>query len=136
MPDSKISSLPSAANLGGRDIVPVVIRSGASTYTNKKISVNEMFGNIVANTAINADLDVTGNTSLVNVEATRVDVTMAVADNLQINSNGIIISTKFTPGSSTIDDTQYPQGKFSYDANYLYIKVSANTIKRVALSSF
>lgn len=136
MPDSKISTLPSATEVVGRDILLVVKRSGNTTFTNKKISGDDFFGNISSNTAISADLSVSGNTALEGVTATSVTTQMAVAQNLRISGNGVVISTKFTPGSSSLADVDYAQGKIAYDDNYLYIKTSTGVIKRVALTNF
>ncbi len=136
MPDSKISNLPSATAVTGRDILLVIKRSGNTTFTDKKIEGDAFFGNIASNTAISGTFTVTGNTTLARTTATILTSQSAITSSLRVNSNGVIISTKFTPGSSSIDDTAYPQGKFSFDENYIYVKVSANTIKRAALNSF
>jgi len=52
---------------------------------------------------------------------------------LDVNSNGIRIENPKTPASST--DT-CNQGDLSWDANYVYVCVAANTWKRSALQSF
>lgn len=136
MPDSKISGLPSATEAVGRDILLVTKRSGNTTFTNKKIEVDVFFENITSNTVIDANLTVSGNTSLANVEIDNANVQMTVTQGMRVSGNGIIISTKLTPGSSSVDDIAYPQGKIAYDDNYLYIKTSSGVIKRIPLTSF
>lgn len=136
MADTKISTLPTATSVNGRDILMVVVRSGSSTFINKKIEGDVFFGNIASNTVVNADFTVHGNTSLEDVSATKVTANVMETASLKVSGNGVIINTAFTPGSSGLDDNAFPIGKVTYDANYIYIKVAANTIKRAALSSF
>lgn len=53
--------------------------------------------------------------------------------NLSLVTNTITIQNSNTPASSTIT---VPKGRMWYDTDYLYIAVSNNVVKRVALSSF
>lgn len=66
MPDSKISNLPLATEVNGRDILLVIKRSGNTTFTDKKIEGDSFFGNISSNTHLvnGASLRVSGNTAL------------------------------------------------------------------------
>lgn len=50
-----------------------------------------------------------------------------------VASNTLIMSNKSTPANSTITITQ---GTMFFDADYLYVAVSNNSLKRVSLTGF
>ncbi|AGS80947.1 hypothetical protein [Caulobacter phage Cr30] len=66
--------------------------------------------------------------------ATKVVTLGGIANSLnQISANAVPIMKANTPANST---PVVKAGVFFYDANYLYVAVDNNSLKRVALSSF
>lgn len=53
---------------------------------------------------------------------------------LSISSNGFVVRNKYTPANS--NPSGVTLGKFFYDSNYLYIKVSNTVVKRAKLLTF
>jgi hypothetical protein len=58
----------------------------------------------------------------------------ANVNNLRIDSNGLVITNSYTPANS--NPTGVTKGKFFYDTNFIYIKVSNTQIRRVPLRTF
>lgn len=56
-----------------------------------------------------------------------------VSNSVVVSANTLVVRNFQSPANSTIAVTQ---GTIFYDANYLYIAVANNMLKRVALSSF
>lgn len=117
--DRKVSQLPAHTTPTGVDLLPIVDYDPVGTSISKSISLNKLFSSITSNTNISSNLSVGANTTLTR---------------LAINSNGFSVSNKYTPSNSS--DAAPNVGKWFYDDNYLYIKVSSGVIKRVALNSF
>jgi hypothetical protein len=87
-----------------------------------------------ATSVSNADLFImSANTS--NTATTKVVNTAILLGNSTalIAANTFQLKEKSTPANSTITITQ---GRLWFDADYLYVATSNNTVKRVALSSF
>lgn len=134
MPSRKVTELETLVNPNGNDVL-YIIDDVLGTPTGKQISLNVLYGSMPCNTSISATFTVSGKTTLANTLAQKLTVTGPTAlGQTTFQSNGIVITTSLTPANSTV--AAITTGKFFYDANYLYIKVANNTIKRVALSSF
>jgi hypothetical protein len=87
-----------------------------------------------ATSVSNADLFImSANTS--NTATTKVVNTAILLGNSTalIAANTFQLKEKSTPANSTITISQ---GRLWFDADYLYVATSNNTVKRVALSSF
>lgn len=135
MADRKVSQLQSHTLPAAEDLLYIVDNPNG-TPVSKKITVKNLAGNMpntsVTNLTVSANVIISGSnssfTSNVNVTGTtRLGVT-------KITSNGIVVENSLTPANSTI--TGVDTGKIFWDANYIYVRVSNTTIKRVALSSF
>tara|TARA_Y100000034_G_scaffold136371_1_gene212447 strand:+ start:7906 stop:8226 length:321 start_codon:yes stop_codon:yes gene_type:complete len=106
MADQKISALTAATSVAGEDLVHFVDDPNG-TPTNKKITVDEIFGAVPSNTVFTGGVSVSGA-------------------NLQI-------ATTATPANSTAAGVV---GSVQWDSSYIYVCTSANVWKRVALTSF
>ncbi len=134
MPSRKVTELETATVPYGLNVLYVIVDT-TGTPTGKQMSLNTLFGNIPANTTIAATLTVQGTTTLANTVAAKMAVTgPTTLGQTTVSSNGIVIANSLTPANSTV--AAISTGKFFWDANYLYIKVSSGVIKRVALSAF
>lgn len=122
MADSKVTQLPTLANPASEDLL-YVIDNPNGTPTSKKINLKEFFGNVTSNTSISQNLSVAGETDLAELSATVVTV-----------EDVLVLGPKQTPGSST--DTTKASGSLFWDDNYLYVKITGNVLKRVALATF
>lgn len=134
----KITNYPLYTNLQPDDLF-LVVANVNSDPANKRVRFSDLLSNLNANTAINGSLEVNGDFTVDGdtyfVNSLDVQFTNLRVDNLVVSSNGFIISEKFTPANSAIYEAG-SEGKFFYDENYLYIKISDNEVKRVALTSF
>ena len=106
MADQKISDLTAATSIAGEDVIGFVDDPNG-TPTNKKITVNEIFGAVPANTVFTGTMGVNG--TILNV------------------------STAATPANSTATGTQ---GDIQWDTSYVYVCTATDTWKRIALTSF
>lgn len=59
---------------------------------------------------------------------------ITLADTATLTANTFVLKNKLTPANSVT--TTLTGGTFFYDANYLYIAVANNVVKRVAIESF
>lgn len=135
----KITEYPSHSAITSSDLLLIVTNVNTDPAS-KKIGLKDFFGNIASNTSITANFTLTGNnysivSNTYSVNAASVSFNKIVTDSLIINSDNIKISQKNTPANSSISETG-SEGKISFDDNYLYVKISNNSIKRIALSSF
>lgn len=62
-----------------------------------------------------------------------VNTLFTVANSVTVSANTLVVRNFQSPTSSSF---ACERGTILYDANYLYIAVANNTLKRVALSSF
>lgn len=116
MATSKITELTAATSLAANDLF-VVVKDPAGSPSTKKITVSATFGNVVVATVFSNTVTFSGN----------------VSSNSNITANNLFINYRTTPASNTETVTQ---GKIWFDANYIYVAVSNNNIKRAALSNF
>ncbi|MBY0540279.1 MAG: hypothetical protein K2P52_02550 [Campylobacterales bacterium] len=123
MADSKVTQLPSLTTPASEDLI-YIIDNPAGTPASKKISLLTLFANIPSDANVTGDISATGD----------LDVKEIVANNISLTGRSIQITTFTTPSTST--DNTYPRGTILLDENYLYVKVTSNTFKRIALTSF
>lgn len=136
--DRKVSSLQSATDVKKEDLL-LLVQNLSTTPVSKKVDIATFFGDIEANVAISGffsanNAEFTGNNVTFSYNASVSGV--LTTNNLVVNSNTIQLTDQFTPANSSIDDDTVSVGSIFYDSNYLYIKTSSNTIKRIALTSF
>jgi len=112
----KISELNAITTLTTDDLMMVVNDPAGSPTTNKIT-----FGNVLANVNITVKFSNTVNSSS-NITSTSI-----------INSTNLFINYRTTPTTNT-DVVQ--SGKLWFDNDYIYVAVSNNNIKRVALNNF
>lgn len=138
MADERISDLSTITDISGTDLLLIIKDRVGQTKVSHKISLNEFFESIPANTTFAGDLTVEGNVYLegdnLSISSNTNITGNMIVKSLEISSNGIIINNKLTPANNSVPAIDV--GKFFYDENYLYVKVAEDTIKRVALSSF
>lgn len=134
----KITEYPSYSALTSSDLLLIVSNVNVDPAS-KKIKIKDFFGNISSNTSITSNFTLSGNFTVsgntYTVNSSSVAFNKIVTDNLKINSDGFIISQKSTPPNSGVSEPG-TEGKISFDENYLYVKTSNNSIKRIELSSF
>lgn len=110
LPQANIASLPSITSANNADIVAVQQDPDSSSRALKKITI----GNLTAHFA-------------------RTNSNTTFLDDAAVSINNLIIRRKATPANSTVEVTG---GSVFYDNNYIYVAVSNNNLKRVALESF
>ena len=106
MADQKITDLTAASSIAGEDVLGFV-DDPSGTPTNKKITINEIFAAVPANTVFSGSMAVAGA-------------------NLQI-------LTTATPANSTAVGVA---GSVQWDTSYLYVCTATDTWKRITLTSF
>jgi hypothetical protein len=114
----KLSSYPTANTIAIGDYLIFTDDPGGSPNT-----VNITYGNFFAN--------VQANVSFSNTVT--FDANVAVGDDDYLSANSLRITDMSTP--STNSDVVEGQ-KVWFDANYIYIAVANNTIRRVAMTDF
>lgn len=103
----KISELNGITNPAGVDYILVVDAPGTNSAQTVYCTVTNLFNNCSANLTIS-------NTAV-------------------LSTNNIILRRSDTPSNSTIT---VAQGSMWFDANFLYVAVANNTLKRVSLDTF
>ena len=196
MADKKVSALSTITNLSTDDLL-LVVNDPAGTPTSNKVTVGNLFGNVVVATTHKALTTFTANTIYTGTTATfsanvvvgGVNVKDGINDRMQVanttalltstyisntsfqsyvantnsrvtqnetdfnaagnqittailntpraNTQSLIVSTKSAdPASSNAATEGKTSGSIFYSNTYLYIATDANTIKRVALTTF
>lgn len=102
----KISELTALTSPAAEDLL-VIVDAPTTNAVTKSVTVGNLFGNCSAN--------------------------LTLSNAAILNANTVVVRNKQTPANST---ATFTGGTIFFDENYLYIAVSNNTIKRVALSSF
>ena len=112
MADSKVTELAALSQAVNEDLLTIVTNPNG-TPVNKKLSIKNLFANVVSNTVYNANCEVHGE--------------------MHVSNSVLRISTSSTPANSTATRLH---GVFTWDASWLYITTSNNVTKRIALASF
>lgn len=114
---TKVTEMTELVNVTGDDIF-MVINDPDGLPANRKISVSNLFANVVVNTHIGGTLSANGD----------VDFT---SSNTEVSN--LHITYDSTPASSS---EAVLKGKFWFDDNYLYVATANNEIKRISLTTF
>jgi hypothetical protein len=126
MADKKVSELNALTNVSGDDLL-LVVNDPNGTPESKKVTVSNLFANVVSETTHKHRVNFKANTIYTGTVMT-VSANAIFGGNLRL--------TPDTPASNVAVSEGYGTGSIWFDTNYLYIATSANTIKRVALSEF
>ena len=166
MADKKVSALSAITNLSQDDLF-MVVDDPAGTPTSKKVTVGNLFGNVVVETTFKKNTTFSSNTTTFssNVVIGGTNIKTDVADRMQVANTTLlvndrmqvanaapkadptftgtattptlVVSTKSSnPATSNASTESITAGTMFYSNTYLYIATGANTIKRVALSTF
>ncbi len=128
--DKKISQLEQVGTPNKDDLLLTVVNV-ANTPMSKSIDYETLFNgiswtvNVSNNVTFTENFTVNGNTTLENVVSQNFRANNIVANTVAI--------TQRTPSSNT--DSVIRNSLF-FDANYLYVTVSNNSIKRISLQNF
>lgn len=125
MADQKVSQLTALTTGAAVEDYFLIIDADAGPIS-KRITVENLLGNVNANTVFNYDVSVAGNTSVTGL--------LSVANNrIQIkDATPATISNNTTTQFGTADAV----GSIFWDSGYLYVAVDATTIKRAPLETF
>jgi len=138
MPDQKISQLQSMSAWSANDLL-LVIDSG-TTNVSKQATLKEFSKKALQNTVVNGTLSSSGNTvfqsNLLVKGALSANSDVTFHRSVVVANNHIQIANTFTPASSSIDMGMGVRGVFTWDSSYIYVQVSANTVKRIPLQTF
>lgn len=94
-----------------------IVGNTAGTKNTFSLSISNLFGNSQANVIVANSFFLRANTATITT----------------ISSNTVVITGSFTPGSNT---DLAANGRIWFDANYLYVAVGTNDIRRVPLQTF
>jgi len=126
MADKKVTELTAATSTTADDLL-MIIDDPSGTPASKKITLNNFFGSISANTTISGTLTTSANNTI-NGNKMTVTANTTFNGNLRMSSN--------TPSSNNAGSEGYGVGSIWFDADYIYVATASGTIKRVALSVF
>lgn len=136
MADRKVSELVELTNPAAEDLF-LAVDDPNGTPVSKKVTVGTLAQNL-PNTSITGTISVTANASFSNTYSTYSFATNLVSTGsyVSVRTASSVISNNATTqfGAPSVDDPH--DGKFFWDANYLYVATSNTVIKRVALSDF
>ena len=135
MADSKVSQLDLLTAPAGNDEIYII--DSASVPVSKKITLDVLLGNLPSNVSITGTFGVTGNTNFsANLHTFSANASFQDINPFKINITGntLTIENSFTPANSAIAGVR--QGAIIWDENFLYVRTSNTTFKRVALSTF
>ena len=141
MADKKVTELTALTTTAGNDLL-YIVDDPTGTPVSKKITTNDFFGAVAANTVHNGTVTHNANTTLSGSNtaiSANVNFTKAGAGQVKITSGSITLSGAATVTSNNAT-TQLGagglQGTIFWDADYLYVATSNTVVKRVALSVF
>lgn len=123
MADKKVTELTAMTQVAGEDLL-LVIDDPSGTPASRKVTVDNLFGNIRSITTLR------GNTTISST-------TLTVSANTTFNNSKITVSTKYgDPASNNATTEGLSVGTIFFSNTHLYIVTDTTTIKRVALSVF
>jgi len=126
MADKKVTELTAATSATADDLL-MIVDDPSGTPASKKISLNNFFASVPANTTISGTF-ATSKDSTIRGSAMTVTANTTFNGNLRMSSN--------TPSSNNASSEGYGVGSIWFDADYIYVATASGTIKRVALSVF
>lgn len=103
----KITELGLATSVAANDLILIVDKHTSNVAVTKSANVSVLFGNVAANVILS-------NTAV-------------------LSTQNMVLRNNTTPSNSTVT---VAKGTIWADANYIYVAVANNSIKRVALTSF
>jgi vesicle coat complex subunit len=130
--DRKISALPYTSVIVKDDILPIV-KNIATTPANYVVKIEDLFGDIRTNVNVTQGTLTVGNTATVNTLVSNT-ANITSVNSTNISANNYKITGRTTPASNT--GAGIDTNTIFIDNDYLYIKISDNKVKRVALSDF
>ena len=132
---NKVSELQSLTAVTP-DMLMLVISNPATSPFSKNITIENLFASIPSAATFEAPVTFEGNTTFngdVNEFAGAVSSNSITTNDLAV-ANTFMLPAAYTPNSSGV--AGFTGGTIFWDANYLYVRVSNTTFKRVALTSF
>jgi len=120
MADKKISELTAITNLSSDDLL-LIVNDPAGTPASRKITVGNVFGNVVSETTHKANVINSGTT---------------VTNNANTFHAGQMVITANTPGSNNTTTEGRIVNSIWADENYIYFAANTSCIKRATLSAF
>jgi hypothetical protein len=126
MADKKVSELTAITNVSGDDLL-MVVNDPAGASGSRKITVSNFLANVSVATVHTNRTTFNGNT-FINGTVSQVSANVIFSGDVRMPTS--------TPTTSNTATEVIGVGAIFYDSDYLYIAVDANTIKRVALTSF
>jgi len=134
MADKKISQLSTMTQWSSEDRL-LVIDDPNGTPTGKTITTKNFFGNVNANTVLNARVRMKANTTIV-CSNTVVTSNVNITSNGLLKANNIIVTTRSNPSTNNATTEGYKTGQIFFSNTYIYVAVNATTLKRASLSTF
>ena len=126
MADKKVTELSAITNLSGDDLL-LVVNDPSGTPASNKVTLTNLFANVVPDTTHKGNVTFVANTTFSGTKAT-------ISANTTFS--GDMRATSSTPASNNAGSENRGVGAIWFDADYLYVATSSDTIKRVALSVF
>lgn len=126
MADKKVSDLNNITNLSGDDLL-LVVNDPSGTPSSRKVTVANMFANVVPDTVHKGLTTLRANTSIFGSKLT-ITANTTFSGNLRV--------TPETPSTNNAAIEGHKQGSIWFDADYLYIATTDAQIKRVPLNVF
>lgn len=135
MADKKITQLTAAASVTSDDLL-LVVDAPNSVPVSKKITIKNFFGAIPSNTAISANLTVSGNRfrAAANVVITKTTTVNTFIITKKDNPSSNNAATATVTGLSPTGPI--PVGTIWFSNTFIYVATDATTIRRAALSRF
>ena len=126
MADKKVTELTALTTASGDDLL-LVVNDPLGTPASRKITVNQFFSSVAANTVHTGTVSFNANTTIAGNKAT-VSANTTFTGNLKLTSD--------TPASNNALVEGYGVGSIWYDSDYIYVATASGQIKRAALSVF
>lgn len=143
MADKKITQLDAVTTTANTDLL-LVVRDPSTTPVNKKLEVGDLFGESAQTVFTKMDLRSTGTSTLaaatthtISGDAVKLvsNTTVELTGTPDFISDRIRLRSSLTPANSNNTLVGWPVGTIAWDANYLYIAVSASQIARISANT-
>jgi len=124
MADKKVTALTAATSVTDDDLF-MVVNNPAGTPASQKLTVGALFGSVPSAAVFTQDVTISGDNATVSA-----NTTFSGTGNLRLTS------ATPTTNNPTTTNPLVAAGSIWFDADYIYVAVSATVIKRAALSTF